>query len=112
MKSKTIKLKLKKEVIARLTTNNIRGGLLTDNCETQPHTSGLDYCRDTFFNDCNTQSVVFDCDPLSQGCPGPVSDGCNPTGGRETHICITGNCATLDCVIMTVEDGCQVNPIG
>ena len=115
MKSKTTKLKLKKEVIARLSTmNTVKGGTFADTyveCEGTPYYT-MKNCRQTFFNHCNTQSLVFDCDPLSQGCPGPVSDGCNPTGGRETHICITGNCATHDCVIMTVEDGCQVNPIG
>lgn len=52
MKSKTAKLKLKKEVIARLSNTSIRGGGLSDHCEEEPFTTELGYCKETFGTEC------------------------------------------------------------
>ena len=113
MKSKTLKLKLKKEVIANLTAvNTVKGGTFADSvaeCSQKPYHT-IKVCRDSLVG-CNTDTIVYDCNPLSQGCPGPVSNGCNPTGGGITHYCATGNCKTNGCVVLTVEDGCHVYPV-
>ena len=109
MKPEMKKLRLKKEVVANLSiSNNVKGGTFADTymecvsgapCETKPYYT-VKACHDSLVG-CNTQTQVFNCDPLSQGCPIPKTDACNPTGGGVTHYCATNACETNTCACIS-----------
>ncbi len=107
MKSKQSTLKLKKEVIARLSvSNNAKGGLLTHLCETEPYQSKYneDTCPETFFSHCLCASVgchnntMIDCPekPKTDGCM--YSDNCS-------GMCIESNGGDV-CFIESVQIVC------
>ncbi len=112
MKSKTAKLKLKKEVIARLSNTSIRGGGLSDHCEEEPFTTELGYCKETFGTECLCGTDDCTATSLGGGCPGkPQTQGCMLTDncGSRVGVCMTSNEGDV-CFIESVRTvcGCQI----
>lgn len=114
MKSKTIRLKLKKEVIVNLSPIHVGGekftvdNCLTRYCEDEPFTTKLGYCADTF-DTC--VCATFDCTAtsLGGGCPGkPQTQGCMLTDncGSRVGVCMTSNEGDV-CFIESVRTVCD-----
>lgn len=107
MKPKLTRLKLKKEVIAKLSL--VQGGgeiftidnCLTRHCEEEPFTTELGYCKETFGTECLCGTDGCTGTSLGGGCPeGPHTKGCMHTNncGSRIGVCILSNGGN-DCLI-------------
>lgn len=100
------KLRLKKEVITRLSAQNeIKGGTFADTnveCAETPYYTRNPNCKATFFSQCTCVSME-NCDPISLECPSePVSNGCGDASNHCTYTCQTDKCVqSVDICIAT-----------
>ena len=120
MKSKTTKLKLKKEVIARLSSAQVGGvkftidNCLSRHCEAEPFTTKLGYCKETFGTECLCGTDGCTGGSLGGGCPSkPITNGCMHSNhcGSAAGVClqtndVIANCMSNPCIQLT--DPCFV----